>query len=47
MNTTTRDPSWEEDEISLKEKVGYTHLISVGEREWIVLDEDEGSISFH
>jgi hypothetical protein len=38
MNTTRRDLSWEGDEISFKEKVGYTDLISVVEREKIVLD---------
>jgi hypothetical protein len=50
MNATRRDLSWEGDEISLKVKVGYADLISVGEREWIVFDvlddDDEGSTSF-
>jgi hypothetical protein len=35
VNTIARDLSWEGDEISLKEKVGYTDLTSIGERKWI------------
>jgi hypothetical protein len=37
-------------EIGLKMKVGYADLISIGEREKIVinaLDDDEGLASFH
>jgi hypothetical protein len=49
MSATRRDLSWEGDEIGLKMKVGYVDLVSVGEREKIiidVLDDDEGLTSF-
>jgi hypothetical protein len=32
MNVTRRDPIWEGDEMSLKEKVGYANMINIGER---------------
>jgi hypothetical protein len=45
-----KDLSREEDEISLRTKVGHIDLISIGKREMIiidVLDDDEDLTSFH
>jgi len=49
MNATRRNLIWEGDEISLKGKMGYANLISIGKREKIfinALDDDEGLSSF-